>query len=54
MLLLTSSIVLLLVAILTDYQYSDILMQEKLRIAANWITLVAPCVPLRTDSIEKV
>jgi hypothetical protein len=37
-----------------DYQYSDILMQEKLRIAANWITLVAPCVPLRTESIEKV
>jgi hypothetical protein len=35
-----------------DYQYSDILMQEKLRIAANWITLVAPCVPLRTESIE--
>ena len=37
-----------------DYQYSDILMQEKLCIAANWITLVAPCLPLRTESIEEV
>ena len=37
-----------------DYQYSDIPMQEKLRIAANWITLVAPCLPLRTESIEEV
>ena len=37
-----------------DFQYSDVLIQEKLRIAANWITLEAPCVPLRTESIEKV
>ena len=29
-------------------------MQEKIRIAANWITLVALCVPLRTKSVEKV
>jgi hypothetical protein len=37
-----------------DYQYNDILMQEKLRIEANWITLMAPCLPLRTESIEEV
>ena len=37
-----------------DYTYSDILMQEKLRIAANWITMVAPCLPLTTESIKEV
>jgi hypothetical protein len=37
-----------------DYQYSDILMQENLRIAANWIKLIALCLLLRTESIEKV
>ena len=37
-----------------DYQYSDVLMEEKLRIAASWITLMALFMPLRTESIKKV